>query len=675
MLKLHHLPCTQNLQILSVMSTFWTNERIVELCQFCLERLLQLSAVDLESWKEDPESFFLVQDSLQPSESLRVSGEHLYLSIMEAQGKSDIVGPMVAKLAVGSPQLQLEVHATCQITSEVLRWDGIYLAAGLANYHVSSFLEFGSWFTTTLGPGLKLSLSKGSTCPPVLLCRALWLIGCWADRVPREMQAELLDIISIVIGNVQDACVRLTALTALSGLLELWDLDSHSILPPILGRLVEALYSLLGGVEQFESRQQVLSAVVAVVQRSGPLISPYAAAVVRPLPSVWEASHDQTPLRANCLSIASRVVRGSASDPAALVSICPIIMPMIALATNVEGESEGFLMGGGLELWYSLLRCCPFYGPELHALFERIPHLLARDLEHLKVSMLILEAYVLLGSSEFLRGYGLAVGSCLEQLLGQTSQQGTAYVVRAFESILRKFPVEGAQLMIPALQKALDACLLCSGPGATGAARGGSPPQREPDVVLAQYISLLCRAMLGGGSQVWQEILRRSQATTEALAHVMLALFDSAAGAGVDGVWHRKLWVWALMSAMASGNQEILSEMDELVSVCVDVLCELAAMGGDGSSGGTGAPSPGGERDAQKFRLRHEGSDEEEAFCDPFAQLLHRDAHADPVMSVNLKEVIRRSMDACAAIAGPQAFQAAMETVEPAVLQQLQSMV
>ncbi len=61
----------------NIMAEFWSYERTTRLCELCLQRLLPLTTNDVQSWVDDPEAFFLTQDSLQPSESLRVSGEQV----------------------------------------------------------------------------------------------------------------------------------------------------------------------------------------------------------------------------------------------------------------------------------------------------------------------------------------------------------------------------------------------------------------------------------------------------------------------------------------------------------------------------------------------------------------------------------------------------------------------
>lgn len=50
--------------------------RVVALLGLLLEGFLSLSAVELEDWKEQPEEYHLLQDSIEARESVRVSRTH-----------------------------------------------------------------------------------------------------------------------------------------------------------------------------------------------------------------------------------------------------------------------------------------------------------------------------------------------------------------------------------------------------------------------------------------------------------------------------------------------------------------------------------------------------------------------------------------------------------------------
>ncbi len=69
----------------------------------------------------------------------------------------------------------------------------------------------------TLGPSLNRMLVHGTTSPPILLCRVFWLLGCWIDKVPCEVQGDVVGAILTVIGSSKDLATRLTALSCLDG--------------------------------------------------------------------------------------------------------------------------------------------------------------------------------------------------------------------------------------------------------------------------------------------------------------------------------------------------------------------------------------------------------------------------------------------------------------------------
>ncbi len=69
----------------------------------------------------------------------------------------------------------------------------------------------------TLGPSLSHMIVHGATSPPILLCRVLWLLGCWIDKVPCQAQGDVVGAIVTVIGSTKDLATRLTALSCLDG--------------------------------------------------------------------------------------------------------------------------------------------------------------------------------------------------------------------------------------------------------------------------------------------------------------------------------------------------------------------------------------------------------------------------------------------------------------------------
>ena len=145
-------------------------------------------------------------------------------------------------------------------------------------------------------------------------------------------------------------------------------------------------------------------------------------AVVAPLGQIWHSAGDDdvSLLRKRVLNILTVVVGALGSAEAA--GLNPLVMPMLAVATDLRRPESDYVMEDGLELWATAIMQAPEYTPELHAIFPHLPPLLARDLEFLAVAMKLVEAYVILGEAPFLDTHATS----LTELFGLIVTEGEA---------------------------------------------------------------------------------------------------------------------------------------------------------------------------------------------------------------------------------------------------------
>ena len=82
------------------------------------------------------------------------------------------------------------------------------------------------------------------------------------------------------------------------------------------------------------------------------------------------------------------------------------------------------------------------------------------DWEHLKVSFLLLETYIITGGSIFLRDHAAVVGEMFIKTVGNVKAKATTYVMLALDAMMRKFPKEGARMLAEGgvLRKMAECC-------------------------------------------------------------------------------------------------------------------------------------------------------------------------------------------------------------------------
>ncbi|KAG5186194.1 armadillo-type protein, partial [Tribonema minus] len=567
--------------IRQALDAFWTPARISQLCEWTIRHLLPLSPSDLQYWSDDPEAFVLEQDSLDVTESLRVAGEHLFLGMVESPDHGrQVVGIVEDMLTASAPQ-QLEAFATTSgITDTVFLVDALYLAVGLATMSLSGDM-LRIWVQEVLGPGTRRMLAA-TTAPPLLLRRALWAVGCVANHLTAPIAADVASLVAAVLGGGAaqgDAAVQLAALSTLHGIVEQWVYDPSEALVPALGPLLDGLFSVLGRMRELEPRQQVLDALVAVIEIVSTALLPFANKLLEVMPLVWSAAEEQTPLRITCLTLMAQIVLAVGTTPGAAQALAPVVVPMIALACHVDArDADAYMITGGMELWLQYTRRCPAYTAELHALFLLLAGVLERDMECVKTGMLLLEAYALLGQQAMLSAYAEHVVRSLQTCAAQVKPDGAQFVTRALEAILNVAPREGAALLLPVLERLLVSVL--------ASARGES--SCEPDIVIVQHVTVLAHVLLAA-PDVCAELLRRCSVGVVDLAHVMVHLFDAVGG----GTPHRRRsWCLALLACLPQLRPEQVQElMDQVVNICVSALNDeecKSPVAGQSTHGGAG---------------------------------------------------------------------------------------
>lgn len=544
---------------------YFTPERMTQLADLAIRKLMVLSNSRLEEWEADSEGYFHAESSRSSEDDVNVCAQALYLSLVESKVGKAVVAPRIVEMLqdLESQASAARIEASGNIGSsgtggnDVLILDAIYTAAGISLNALEdgAGFSFGAFFDTYLLPCLEMLLrdqTPNSTKLPILRQRIVWLIAANTFSVPETSRSRLYQAILTMIvaaeSRQNDKMVKLTAAQVLNN--SLFDRDESLIIfKDHSDSIINALYVLASGCEEYDSKSLVLSCVSFVLTYligCGTMNEATANAAVGPLTQIWSEAVDQNSLlRRDVLSILSCIAQAVGSEQS--VHLHPIALPMLDAALEpAQREDNLFLTDDTLALWLSLLRLSPAYSEALGSLFPRVQSLLEEDLEHVKVLMMIAETYILLGGAVFLNAHSTPLQVVLGLVVGNVHPRGAAYVMLVLEALMRAFPAEGGQLLLQAniLRTMLDSC----------AAFYSEDRGSEPERVVSLYLTVFARALLSSprlmDGNLSSTLVDDAAFGPNELIQLYFRLFDYGIASGGFDKTRRKLWVLMSLSLL-----------------------------------------------------------------------------------------------------------------------------
>lgn len=167
---------------------------------------------------------------------------------------------------------------------------------------------------------------------------------------------------------------------------------------------------------------------------------------------------------------------------------------LLVRSHNTAFDLISYLLEDGLILWSGIVHLSATASPSLISLFPHLPAILDATLEHLEVCMKILEAYLLMGLSDFMKQYAANVADVFMKVIGNVNDEGiktvllrrshvtlgTTFALRPLETLLTLFPQEAPPVLDTVLQKLLSLIL----------------SDQETDVAVTEYLTIFARIAL-----------------------------------------------------------------------------------------------------------------------------------------------------------------------------------
>lgn len=145
----------------------------------------------------------------------------------------------------------------------ILFRDAVYCALGLAAHELFEVLDFDAFLNN------RLVHEAWSTDPSlkVIRWRISWLIARWIGvKISKESRPQVYKIMLHLMARDEDLAVRLSAANHFKQCVDDWDFDPGAF-APFLRETIDILTILLGEVEEFDSRMRILNCLSMIIER------------------------------------------------------------------------------------------------------------------------------------------------------------------------------------------------------------------------------------------------------------------------------------------------------------------------------------------------------------------------------------------------------------------------
>ncbi|KAG9327329.1 hypothetical protein KVV02_007105 [Mortierella alpina] len=605
---------------------FMTAETSNKLAEILITKYMRLTEDDLEEWDNNPEEWALEEEADSWRYQLRPCAEKVFMDLLSSHRAQ--LSPLLVQLA----------GSTANMTDLFLK-DSIYTAIGLGSHDLYGAIDFDSW----LNGQLSQEVQNASSDFRVIRRRIAWMIGKWVSvNISKDARPTVYTIMLHLLRPDEHLAVRLAAAQNLKACIDDWDFEPATF-APYLEQSVQGLKSVMGQVEEPDSRMRILSCMSIIVERMDEHIAPYAQQIIELLPPLWQAAANQNLLQSAILVIMTKLVESLKSQS---VGLHALVMPLIRLSVDPSQEAHVYLMEDGFELWLATLKSAREATEELLSLVPAAVALLSEGMDHMRTMLKILQSYLMLDAERTFQVSGPALINAIAGLLGEGLRSEASVSIMQFMDIAAlTCPVRiTGELYISTglLNKVLSVIMA----------------KKETNVVLTQYLCFLARLAVEDSGYLSNTINNAGQQFGQAQLLSLLMEFWMEKFDNVSHPKHRKLHAMGLTSMMRTSDPAVLEHLPRLVCIWGDVLNEV-------NENGTG----------DSLVYWRETQDDEDDASEETAEILRRREllKRDPVHTTNLAQYVKVSITECERLnGGAVAFQQQwLSKVDPLMLETL----
>ncbi|CAH0385174.1 unnamed protein product [Bemisia tabaci] len=555
-----------------IKQSLFTPETVVTICYKLITQYFLLTSADLQAWDSDPEGYVADMDKQSWKYSLRPCTETLFHAMILEFGS--VINPVLVELVNVNHPL-----AHPDDMNAILRKDAVYSAIGLAAFELYDEINFNDWFTKSLVLELKVKDPNYR----IIRRRVAWLIGYWVSvQLSAENRSTLYESMLPLLQPNEDMVVRLTAANTIKLAVDDFGFNADEFLK-YLEPLFSLLFQLLKDCQECDSKMQVLSVLSFIAGRVGSAIEPFHDSLVQYLSFLWEESSNYNLLRCAIVSALVRLMQIFASSQNLPWSF---FLSVIEFCTNINKDDHVYLLPDGLDLWLAIVQNTSELNDGLLQLFKNMPPLLTEaSTEHLKICLLIVQAYVILAPEQFLKVCGEKVVESLMYILTDLKTEGVVMVLRVYEMFLRVNPSLSMQLLTivqpeiagerkPALTIVFEGVYHC---------------KETEYMAITMYLSIVSRVLLFS-KEVFAEMMNLlSQHVNKSQEETLSIFLDKwlvkvnsvTVCNSLSGHGNRKLNGLALVSLLTSRSNIVLEKFPKIVRVITEILNDIVVREND----------------------------------------------------------------------------------------------
>eukprot|EP01114_Cavostelium_apophysatum_P022781 TRINITY_DN8363_c0_g1_i1.p1 TRINITY_DN8363_c0_g1~~TRINITY_DN8363_c0_g1_i1.p1 ORF type:complete len:1020 (-),score=251.29 TRINITY_DN8363_c0_g1_i1:59-3118(-) len=611
----------------SVVSSFFTQSLVAELCKILITRIFPMTPANLQEWEDNPEDFFNEEEADLYQEKKTVCAEKLFMTLLEKY--RDWLGPIIVTML-----RTILKDASASTLEGILMKDACYRAIGLGSFQLVDWIDFSSWFTGELVRELEVQDPRYK----IIRRRVAWLIGCWVPQIPAGLRRGIYATVCVLLKE-EDLVVGQTAANTLRFLIDDFKFHVEPFME-FLDTTITLLFQLLDRVQECDTKLRILTVIVVLIQQLEEKISPYTYRIVEYLKLLWKSSEPSEAynlLKQAIVTAMVKLVQSGFEDPNSVVTE-QFIVPIIRHSTDITQPDTIYLAEEGLLLWMNTVAQAKQMTSSLLALFPNLIGIMKNSYEHTKISMRIIEEYLLLGMADFLKTYMQDLVVVWHDCIVNTIDEGIVCALKPIEIFVQLFPQEAPKFLDGILQKLLAMTL----EGADSASW-----------VAVHYLSIFARILLVNPEAFFAFFQKIGIQNLLPFLECWFERFDT-----MSQYRMKVLTALSLCNLLPTKIPEILQYTGQIINVCLSVL--------------------------NMQSLRNEDSTEHEDF-ELFVdddEIATKGASAaklvlfnkDPVNSASLFQTFLGKLQEMRNLLGEESFNRLMQTVDPSILSQLQAL-
>uniref|UniRef100_A0A0E0NTP9 Importin N-terminal domain-containing protein n=1 Tax=Oryza rufipogon TaxID=4529 RepID=A0A0E0NTP9_ORYRU len=632
----NNLSATASSMVMSVLPA----DRIMLLCDILIRRHFIYTATDMNEWHSNPESFHHEQNLLQCTEKRRPCAEALFIILFDNYGVqlAPFVASIIHDVKAVSPPLEIE------ITAGMLLKEAAYTAAGHVFDELSKYLSFDEWFCGYLS----IDLSNGNPNMCIIRRRIALLLGQCAFEIKGVIQKEVCDALVGLLGD-QDMAVRLAACSSLCyafRVFGIWEVDLLECIPTCWAMC----FKLIGAVQEFDSKVQVLSFILVLLNYVGDdRIIPFVSELSQFFLKTWEESSGECLLQIELLD----AIRTFISSLGYNSPLCyGMVLPILQYGMDVDSPNALNLLEDTVLLLEATLSNAPSIVPQLLDCFPYLVGIMNGSFNHLEIMIKIIEHYIVFAGSDLLQSHATSLESILDTIVGNADDKGLLTTLPIIDLLVLMFPQEVPPLISSALQKLVFISL-----------SGGDEHYPSRTAVCVTSAAILARLLLLNRdflAQLLSEpalIARFQQAGIN--QNLLLLLVDWWINKVDDASSiEKKVYAMALSVILTANIPGVIEKLGDILRLCTSVII-----------GGHGRTTSDDSSDDTISSLPLSDDPEYSNTSKEFKKAQIREL--DPIRKASLVDMLRENLKECAALHGDAVFNAAISRIDPLVIAQL----